>query len=202
MHGHADRAVHLLRVLAHPLLHAQGGIARAHGVLLMRDRRPEERHDAVAHHLVHRALVVVRGLDHPLEHRVEQASRVLGISIREELHRALQVGEQDGHVLALALQRALGRANTLGEMHRRVRGRGGEARPGVGWAADRGGALWAKLGGDGQFALALRATPGQRGGALRAEFGPRRRLLVAARALHPLTDITATARVSLASGGS
>jgi len=35
---------------------------------------------------------------------VEQAPRVLGITIGQEFHGALEVREQDGHVLALALQ--------------------------------------------------------------------------------------------------
>ena len=107
MHGHTERAVDLLCVLTHALLHSQGGVACAHGVLLVRDRRAEECHDSIPQHLVDRALVMVHGLDHAFEHRIEQAARVLGIAIGQELHRALQVREQDGHVLALALQRVL-----------------------------------------------------------------------------------------------
>jgi hypothetical protein len=93
VHGHTKRAVHLLRVPADALLHPQGGIAGANGVLLVGDGRAEERHDAVAHHLVDRTLVVVHGLDHALQHRVEQAPRVFGITIGQELHRALEVRE-------------------------------------------------------------------------------------------------------------
>jgi hypothetical protein len=163
VHGHTERAVHLLRVLTHALLHSQGGVARAHGVLLVRDRRAEERHDAVAHHLVDGALVVVYGLDHALQHRVEQAPRVLGIAIGQELHRALEVREQDRHVLAFALQRVLGRADPLGEMRRRVRGRRGEARRSVGRGAHGRSALWAELGGNRQLALALGTARRQRG---------------------------------------
>ena len=115
---------------------------------------------------------------------VEQAPRVLGIAIGQELHRALEVREQDGHVLALALQRVLGRADTLGEMRRRVRNRRREAGRGVGRGAHGRGALRAELGGDRQLALALGAWRGQRGGALGAELSARRRLVLAAGALH------------------
>ena len=68
VHGHTERAVHLLRVLSHALLHAEGGVARAHGVFFVRDRRAKEGHDSIAHHLVDRALVVVHRLDHALQY--------------------------------------------------------------------------------------------------------------------------------------
>jgi hypothetical protein len=155
-------------------------------MLLVRDRRAEECHDAVAHHLVDRAFIVVHGLDHPLQHRIEQAPRVLRIAIGQELHRALEVREQDGHMLALSLQRVLGGADTLGQMRRRVRGRRGETRRRVGRGAHGRGALRAELGGDRELALALGATCRHRGGAFGAELSPRRRLVLAARALHSL----------------
>ena len=50
-----------------------------------------------------------------LKHGVEDLPRLLGIAVGEQLHRALQVGEEDGHLLPLALERALGRENLLGE---------------------------------------------------------------------------------------
>jgi hypothetical protein len=46
-------------------------------------------------------------LDHPGEHRIEQAPRLLRIAIGEQLQRALEVGEQHRDLLALPLQRAL-----------------------------------------------------------------------------------------------
>ena len=57
-------APHVLRVAADRLLHAQGRVARAHGVVLVGKRRAEERHDSVAHDLVHGALVAVDGVHH------------------------------------------------------------------------------------------------------------------------------------------
>jgi hypothetical protein len=61
-----------------------------------------------AHHLVHRALVAVDGLHHPFEHRVENLACLFRVTVGEQLHRALEVGEEHRHLLALALQGALG----------------------------------------------------------------------------------------------
>src|SRR5436309_2475698 len=47
------------------------------------ERRAEERHDAIAHHLVHGALVAVDSLHHPLEHRIHQLPSLLGITVGE-----------------------------------------------------------------------------------------------------------------------
>ena len=101
---HPMRASHALGVLLDRLLHPQRRVAGAHGVVLVGERRAEERHDPVAHHLVDRALVAVDRLHHALEHRVEELARLLGIAVGEQLHRALEVGEEDGDLLALALE--------------------------------------------------------------------------------------------------
>ena len=78
-------------------------------MVLVGERRPEQRHDPVAHHLVDGALVAVDRLHHAFEHRVEERPRLLGIAVGEQLHRALEVGEQDGDLLALALEGGLRR---------------------------------------------------------------------------------------------
>src|SRR3989442_11514465 len=57
-------------------------------------RRAEERHDPVAHHLVNGALVAMHGFHHPFEHRVEDLPRFLGVTVGEQLYRALEVGEE------------------------------------------------------------------------------------------------------------
>jgi hypothetical protein len=59
LHLHALRPAKFLRVATHGILHAERGITRADGVILMRERRAKERHDTVAHHLVDRAFVVM-----------------------------------------------------------------------------------------------------------------------------------------------
>jgi hypothetical protein len=88
----------------------------------MRQRRAEERHDPVAHHLVDGALVVMDGLHHPLEHGVQEFPGLLRVTIRQQLHRAFQVGEEDGDLLALALEGTLRGEDLLGEVLRRVVG--------------------------------------------------------------------------------
>jgi hypothetical protein len=104
---HAVSVTRVISVSLHRLLHPQRRIARPHGVILVRERRAKQRHDPIAHHLVDRALVAVDGLHHPLENGVEDLARLLGITIGEQFHRALEVGEEHGDLLALALQGAL-----------------------------------------------------------------------------------------------
>ena len=86
----------------------------------MGERRAEQGHDAVAHDLVHRALVAVDGLHHPLQYGIEQLARLFGIAIGEQLHRALEVGEEDGDLLALALEGGLRGQDLLGQVLGRV----------------------------------------------------------------------------------
>jgi len=90
-------------------------------------RRAEERHDAVAHDLVDGALVAMDGLDHPLEDRVQELPGLLRVPISQQLHRALEVGEEHGNLLALTLKRAPRRQDLLGEVFGRVGLGGGEA---------------------------------------------------------------------------
>ena len=90
----------------------------------MRDRRAKQRHDAIAHHLVDGALVAVHGLHHAFEHRVEELAGLLGVAVGQQLHRALQVGKEHGHLLALAFEGSLGGEDLLGQMARGVAGGG------------------------------------------------------------------------------
>jgi len=94
-------------------------------VILVGQRRPEEGHDPVAHHLIDGALVVVNGLHHVSKNGIENLARLLGVTVGEQLHRALEVGEEHGDLFTLAFEGALGREDLLGEMLRSVRLRGG-----------------------------------------------------------------------------
>ena len=89
-------------------------------MVLVGERRAEQRHDPVAHHLVDGALVAVDGLHHALEHGIEELARLLGIAVGEQLHRALEVGEEHGDLLALAFERGLRGEDLLGEVLRGV----------------------------------------------------------------------------------
>ena len=95
-------------------LHPQGRVTRPHGVVLVGDRRSEERHDAIAHHLIDRAFVVMDGVHHALDHGIENLSRFLGVAADEQLHRPLQIREQNSHLLALALEGVPDVADPLG----------------------------------------------------------------------------------------
>src|SRR4030095_12251971 len=118
--GNALGAANLVGIVPHRLLHAQGGVAGTHGVILVGEGRAEEGHDAVAHDLVHRAFVVVDGVHHVLEHGIEELARLLGIAIGEQLHGALEVGEEHRHLLTLALEGGAGGEDLLREVPRRV----------------------------------------------------------------------------------
>jgi hypothetical protein len=54
--------------------------------------------------VAHRAAVFLDGFAHVLEHGIEKPPRLFGITIGDQLHRALEVGEQHGHQLALAFE--------------------------------------------------------------------------------------------------
>ena len=90
--------------------------ARAHGVVFVCERRAEEGHDPIAHHLIDGALVPMDGIHHQLEDRVEKYPSLLRIAVLQEFHRTPEVGEQDGDLLALTLQRTAARQDALGEI--------------------------------------------------------------------------------------
>src|SRR5262249_11682896 len=92
----------------------------ANGMVFVGERRTEERHDAVAHHLIDRPLVVMDGFHHELEHRVENPSSVLGVTLGEEFHRSFQIGEEHRDLLTLTFERVLCREDPLGEVAWRV----------------------------------------------------------------------------------
>ena len=67
LHLQTVGAAHLLRVAAHRRLHGQGSVTGPHGVVFVGHGRAEEGHDAIAQHLVHRALKAVHGVHHALQ---------------------------------------------------------------------------------------------------------------------------------------
>ena len=123
--GEADaaRGPQLVRVASDLVTEMERRPARALGVVLVRDRRPEERHDAVAGVLVHRALEAVHALGQQLEEAVHDPVPLFGIELLRQLHRALHVGEEHRHLLALAFERVACAEDLLGEVSRGVRAR-------------------------------------------------------------------------------
>jgi hypothetical protein len=97
------RSANLRRIASDGGLHVERGVARAHCVIFVGHGRAEERHDPVAHHLVHGALVAVDRLHYVLKDRIQELAGLFGVAVSEQLHRALQVGEEYGDLLALAL---------------------------------------------------------------------------------------------------
>jgi hypothetical protein len=51
-----------------------------------------------------------------LEHGIKKFAGLLGIAVGEKFHRALEVGEEDRHLLALTFERCLGGEDLLGEV--------------------------------------------------------------------------------------
>jgi hypothetical protein len=182
--GHSVRAEDTLRVPCNRLLHLERRITRPHAVIFMGKRSSEQGHDPVAHHLIHCALVAMDGLHHQLKDRIEDLARFLGIAIGEELHRALQVGEEDRDLLALTLERGLGVDDSLGEVLGSVGLRGAEpAISGVDYR-ERAAAPAAELFAAFVQETARRTLVSERRAALAAEAAAFAVLCVAARAQH------------------
>jgi hypothetical protein len=87
------------------LLHCQRRVKCALRMVLMGHGRAEQRENSVARRLRNVAAVAMHRLHHKLQNRVDDRARLLGIEIAHQLRRALDVGEQSGDGLALALER-------------------------------------------------------------------------------------------------
>ena len=120
LHRQSLRAPHLLSIALHDLLHSERRIAGPHGMIFMRDRRPKQGHNAIAHDLVHGAFVAVHGGHHMLQHRVEELARLFRVAIGQQLHRAFEVGKQHRDLLAFAGQGTAGGQDLLGQVRGRV----------------------------------------------------------------------------------
>ena len=92
------------------VLHRQGREAAADGMVLMRPRRAEQRHHAIALDLVDDTVVAMDGVLHEIEHGLEKAHPQFGIAQAiDQTGRIADVGEKDGEAFAFpafAAQRA------------------------------------------------------------------------------------------------
>ena len=124
--AHANRKIQsarqpqLIGVGPERVAQVQRGEAGALRVVLVGDGRAEQRHDAVAGVLVHRAFEAVHAVGEDGEEAIEDAVPFLRIHLLGQFHRALDVGEQDGHLLALAFEGGLGLQDFVGEVFGRV----------------------------------------------------------------------------------
>ena len=98
-------------VALHRFLHRQGGVAGAQGVIFMRQRRAEQRHDAVAQNLIDGPFVAVHRIHHDMQDRIEILSHLFRIELFHHAGRTADVGEQYGHVFALPFDKAPRRQN-------------------------------------------------------------------------------------------
>jgi hypothetical protein len=111
-------AAQLPCVQAERVAQVQGRVARAPGVVLVRDRCAEDRHDAVTGVLVDGPFESVDAFREDRVEAVEDPAPILGIDVLGEVHRALHVREHHRHLLALPVERALHLADLVGKMRR------------------------------------------------------------------------------------
>jgi hypothetical protein len=151
-------------------------------MVLVGQRGAEQRHDPVAHDLIDGPLVAVDGLHHELEDRIEELPCLLRVTVGQKLHRALEVGEEDGNLLTLAFKGSLRGEDLLGQVLRRVGfGRSG-AVPAL--LSNRLTTLQTELRRSRQLDSALRAGQCQARTTLQAELGLLRVLVLTPGTLH------------------
>src|SRR5216684_5160433 len=94
-----------LGVVAELLLYRDRRVQRALRMVLVRERRTEQREDAISRGLNDVTVVAMDGFDRQLERGIDDGARLLGVEVAHQLSRALDVGEQRRHRLALPLDR-------------------------------------------------------------------------------------------------
>src|SRR5262249_8235748 len=165
-------------------LDTERGMHRAPRMILMSDRRPEQRHDAVAEELIDGALVAMDFGQHQLEGTSHESVHVLRIQPIGHRGESRHVDKEHGDLLALAFESALRSEDLLGEMLRGVgRWKGRTSR---GWAGGAYGlaTLEAEPGARRQFRATRAAHQREAGSAAEAESGVRRGVLLALGTLH------------------
>src|SRR5262249_23646688 len=86
------------------LLHRQGSVARTQRVVLVRQRRSEESHDAVTQYLVDGSFIAMHGIHHEMQHRIDDLLRLFGIAVFDQLHRVPDVGKENGDLFPFSFQ--------------------------------------------------------------------------------------------------
>ena len=92
-----------------PVADGERGAHRALGVVLVRNRGTEHGHHGVADELLDRAAEALELVAQPRVIRPEQRAHLLGIHALGARGKADEVGEEDGHDLALLEPRVLRR---------------------------------------------------------------------------------------------
>jgi hypothetical protein len=105
LQSEATLLLQLARQLRDGILDAESGVHGALGAILVRDRRAEQRHDAVAAVLVDGALEAMHLGRDGLKAAIDDPVHFFGIHPLRERGEAGDVGEQDGDLPPLAFQR-------------------------------------------------------------------------------------------------
>ncbi len=95
-------AAQLGGVLADVVEHRQGRVTGAACMVLVGDGGAEDGHDPVAGELVDGALEAVHGVGEGREEALHDRVPLLGVLLLGQVHRSLDVGKEDGDLLALA----------------------------------------------------------------------------------------------------
>ena len=80
------------------------------------NRRAKQGHNAIAQHLIHRALEAVHSVHHELHGRIEELLGGFGIEAADEFGRVFEVGKQHRDLLAFAFQGGAGGEDLVGQM--------------------------------------------------------------------------------------
>ena len=179
LEGEGAFTFQLALIVLEGTLDAECGTHRPLPMVLVSDRSAEERHDAVTEELVHRAFVPVHLGQHDLERLRHQRVYVLGVEPGRECGEAGDVHEQNGDLLALALEGGLGREDLLGQVLGGVRLRGRRTNRGRRASGERLAALEAEAGATGEFCATGAAGERETGSATKAELGVGRVVLLA-----------------------
>ena len=78
------------------------GLARAEGVVLLGQRRTEERHQAITGEVNHNTTMLADRLGHQARHTIKKSTGILRIRIGNQFRRIAEVGKEYGEVLPLA----------------------------------------------------------------------------------------------------
>jgi hypothetical protein len=185
-HGEAQAAgaAELARVARELLGQGQRGMAGALRMVLVGDRRAEQRHDAVAGELVDRALEAMDAVRQDREEPIHDAVPFFGVDALGEIHRALYVGEQHRDLLSFALERASQAEDLFGEVRGRVGARVARGAGGGCGQHRAAGVTELLLGGIFRAAALAGDDRAERGGALAAKAGACSILMAASGTTH------------------
>jgi len=88
--------VELVHVPLNILLHAQRRIQRPWRVIFMGDQCAGEGQEDIAGRLDGVTFLVMRGVHHQFEGRIDEGARFFGVEVFDQLHRVLDVGKEGG----------------------------------------------------------------------------------------------------------